>query len=859
MRASAPVPELMSPAGHWPQLRAAVEAGADAVYFGLSRFSARAKVGFTADELPDAVAELHARAVRAYVTFNTLVFGSELAAARRALEAIGAAGVDAVIVQDVAAAALAREVAPDVEVHGSTQMSITSAQGAELARSFGCSRVVLGRELSLGDIAKVRRGTDVELEVFVHGALCVSYSGQCFSSEAWGGRSANRGQCAQACRLPYELYVDGAKRDLGEYRYLLSPGDLYALHQVPDLARIGVACLKIEGRYKDAGYVALTTAAYREALDALAEGRAPRLTADDERDLEQVYSRGLGPWFLQGTDHQKVVVGRAPRHRGVLLGQVVEVGPDSVLLRRAEDAPHPKPGDGVVFDAAQRRSPEEREEGGPLVSVRDERGGVLRVALLRGAADLRRVAPGDLLWRTHDAAVDAKARPYLAPPEPLRTTPLALRVEARVGERLKLVGEAAGARRLVTFFVVGDEPLQAATRHGLDAAQLARQLGRLGGTPFHLGDLDVDIAGAPFVPVSELNRLRRRLVEGLVAARVELPPAAAPRPEPAPQAGHTHGRASTGPGRLHLLVRTPEQLDAALEVVADRAGGWPVASVTLDYLELYGLRPSVERAQALGVEVRVASPRVLKPSEQNVVRFLLSLGATLLVRSGGLLHDLLRVPAAERPSLVGDFSLNATNARSARSYLELGLAALTPGHDLDAAQVADLAGEVGGALLEVIAYQHLPVFHTEHCVFSRFLSDGRDFRDCGHPCEKHRLALRDARGREHPVMADVGCRNTVFSGEPQTAARHLGRWWQAGLRDLRLEFVHESGRDVRSVTAAFTAALAALDHGEFTPGPLQRALEAVVGPITEGSLLVPRPEAGAAALEAAPVFPGGAT
>lgn len=835
----------MSPAGHWPQLRAAIEAGADAVYFGLTHFSARAKVGFTAAELVDVMSELHGRAVKGYVTFNTLVFDSELAAARRALEAIQAAGVDAVIVQDVAAASLAREVAPDVEVHASTQMSITSAQGAELARQFGCTRVVLGRELSLVDIEKVRRATDVELEVFVHGALCVSYSGQCFSSEAWGGRSANRGQCAQACRLPYDLLVDGEVRDLGPYRYLLSPGDLYTLHQVPELARIGVSCLKIEGRYKDAAYVALTTAAYREALDAVAAGRAHSVTPDDERDLEQVYSRGLGPWFMAGTDHRKVVVGRAPRHRGVLLGEVVGVQGEQALLAPAADAPRPKPGDGVVFDAADRRSPEEPEEGGPVVRVDASAGGLLSLSFLRRTVDLRRVAPGDLLWRTHDAAIDAKVRPYLAAQEPLRTAALDLHVTARVGEQLVLEGSAPAAGGRVRAEVRSGEPLAEATRHGLDAARLSQQLGRLGGTPYHPGSLSVDLAGEPFVPVSELNRLRRLLVEELQRARLARPrravnPAAASVEAPPKRAVAAAETAPPAGGELHLLLRTPEQLDSALELVSDRRAALPIASVTLDYLELYGLRPAVERTRAAGVEVRVASPRILKPSEQNISKFLVSLGCALLVRSGGLLYDLARLPAAERPELYGDFSLNATNAAAAETYLSFGLTRLTPGNDLDGAQLASLAREIGGNRLEAIAYQHMPVFHTEHCVFCRFLSTGKDFRDCGHPCEKHRLVLRGPRGGEHPVMADVGCRNTVFSGEPQTATRHLTSWWDAGVRAFRLEFVHETPAQVAAVATAFSLALAELGRGAYSPSSAEERLRAAVGPITEGSLFVPR-------------------
>jgi putative protease len=237
-------PEIMSPAGYWPQLRAAIEAGADAVYFGLKHFTARAKVGFSLGELPEVMATLHRRGVKGYITFNTLVFNHELDAAARALAEIAEAGADALIVQDVGVARMAKRIAPDLDTHGSTQMSVTSADGVRLAQSLGVSRVTLARELSLGEVRAIRAATDCELEIFVHGALCVAYSGQCFSSEAWGGRSANRGQCAQACRLPYEMMVDGLPRPLGDARYLLSPGDLYALGQIPEIVDIGISALK---------------------------------------------------------------------------------------------------------------------------------------------------------------------------------------------------------------------------------------------------------------------------------------------------------------------------------------------------------------------------------------------------------------------------------------------------------------------------------------------------------------------------------------------------------------------------------------------------------------------------------------
>src|SRR5277367_1763078 len=282
-------PEVMSPAGHWPQLNAAIEAGADACYFGLKHFSARAKVGFELNELPEAMRTLHRRGVRGYLTFNTLVFEHELAEAARLIGLIAEAGVDAIIVQDIGVLKLARQIAPDLERHASTQTSITSAEGVEFALAQGARRVTLARELSLEEVAAIYAKTKADLEIFVHGALCVAYSGQCFSSEAWGGRSANRGQCAQACRLPYDLIVDEEQKPLGDARYLLSPGDLYALRQIPEIVQIGISALKIEGRYKDAEYVALTTRAYRQAVDEAWGGNARPVESATELQLEQVY------------------------------------------------------------------------------------------------------------------------------------------------------------------------------------------------------------------------------------------------------------------------------------------------------------------------------------------------------------------------------------------------------------------------------------------------------------------------------------------------------------------------------------------------------------------------------------------
>ncbi|MDB6022155.1 MAG: yhbU, partial [Pedosphaera sp.] len=297
-------PELLAPAGDWECAKAAVENGADAIYFGLERFNARMRAhNFTEAALPRLMEFLHRRGVKGYVTFNTLVFANEMADAEQYLRAIIAAGVDAAIVQDIGICRLIRQISPDFPIHASTQMTITSAGGIEFARELGCNLVVLARECSLKEIEKIQSAqpdsalrtphSALPLEVFVHGALCVAYSGQCLTSEALGGRSANRGECAQACRMPYDLISDGKQVPLGDKRYLLSPQDLAGLEVLPDLIRAGMASLKIEGRLKTPEYVANITRVYRKALDAA--GAAP-LDAEKnaaQYDLEMGFSRGL--------------------------------------------------------------------------------------------------------------------------------------------------------------------------------------------------------------------------------------------------------------------------------------------------------------------------------------------------------------------------------------------------------------------------------------------------------------------------------------------------------------------------------------------------------------------------------------
>src|SRR4029079_9504038 len=320
------------------------------------------------------------RGVHGYVTLNTLVFPSELKIVERHVVELTEAGVDAVLVQDLGLVRLLRSVSPDLAVHASTQMTLTSGECIRAAEELGVERAVLARELSIPEIRTISSQTSVELEVFVHGALCVAYSGQCLTSESLGGRSANRGQCAQACRLPYDLICDGEDVDLGEVKYLLSPQDLAAYALIPDLINAGVTSFKIEGRLKTAEYVANITHQYRRAIDAALANCPIDFTDQDITEMELSFSRGFSPGWLGGCDHKMLVPGLSSAKRGVLVGEVKTVRGRSVVVAARQPV---APGDGVVF-AGNRE--EGDEQGGRVYEV-SPRGDDIELAFGHDAID----------------------------------------------------------------------------------------------------------------------------------------------------------------------------------------------------------------------------------------------------------------------------------------------------------------------------------------------------------------------------------------------------------------------------------------------------------------------------------------
>jgi len=598
--------ELLAPAGDWDCLRAAVANGADAVYFGMPRFNARMRAdNFREDELPEVTGFLHAHGVKAYVALNVLIFTDELPAAVAELQALHDAGVDAVIIQDVGLAELARRMFPDLRVHASTQMTITSPEGVRFAESLGIRQVVLARELSLRELEKFP--FILPLEVFVHGALCVAYSGQCLTSEALGRRSANRGECAQACRMPYELIVDGALRDLGDKKYLLSPQDLAAVREIPDLIERGVVSFKIEGRLKSPEYVAAVTAVYRKALDAAIAGQPDGPTADERYRLEMAFSRGLFSGWMHGVNHQELVGARFGKKRGALVGRVARTARDHIEI---DDRAVPlKPGDGVVFDTG---GDTEHEQGGRIFEVR---GG--QVFFARGKLDFAGIPPGTRVWKTDDPALNRELRKSFAGKlegRPGNCQALDFTVSGRAGSPLVL---GCRGRALASSL-----PLEPALTRPLTGASLRAQLGKLGGTPFVLGEIQNGLEGDVILPLSEINRLRRELVLQLAQ------PAAAPGAMLDALLPHRDPPAAEDPSLL-VLCRSQEQLQAALEC--------GVAEVAVDYEDIRRYKDAVaEVREAGGASIFLATPRIQKAGEEGFFKLIENAGPDgVLIRNVG--------------------------------------------------------------------------------------------------------------------------------------------------------------------------------------------------------------------------------
>ncbi len=765
---------------------AAVHHGADAIYVGVPFFNARGRTtDFSMAELKEMIDLCHLYGVKVNLAFNVVIFENEFPKVVETLKEILPMGPDAFIVQDLGLASLIREMAPNQRIHASTQMTVTNPDAIKLVDDLRIDRFVLGRENSISEIKLIREQTDKELEVFVHGALCVAYSGQCFTSESLGGRSANRGQCAQSCRLPYELYVDDVKKEMGEKAYLVSPKDLMGIEEVPALKNLGVNSFKVEGRLKTPEYVAAAAKNYREVLDGQPLNLGPRT-----EELASTYSRGFFSGWLNGVDHQKLVDGTFSAHRGLYLGEVKAVTKNRFTITSDTDL---KAQMGLLIVG--------KEEMGSKIFAVKKSGKEYEVELLQKNLDIKK---GQKVYLNSNETLGRELQKNWQSREHMKKIPLKFLVQGMYNEPLLVKAIDPDGREVYAQTISNLAP---ANNRVTTQEFIQEELSSLGTTVYRMDKFEAFVQEGLFMNHREIKDLRRELVEKMNTARTTRKTSVVEvsRPE------FKRSKALTG---LNVLVRTTEQVEALVDIEG-------IKSVVLDFEFGKNYEASLKLLRDAGIKAGIATTRILKPQEYHNLKMISRLNPDfILVRNLGALEYLKR---ETKIPLIGDFSLNVTNARTLMYLADKGLETINVSYDLNQEQLLDLVKHGDPSKVEVTIHQYMPEFHMEHCVFAAFLSKGSSFKDCGKPCEKHDVKLKDPYGNWHYLKADHECRNTFFKATPQSAGFLIETLKKEGVASIRLEALSENAAELSLKVKTYLGILS----GELTPGEAMKKLEMV--------------------------------
>lgn len=761
---------------------AAIHNGADAIYVGMPHFNARGRTtDFEVKDLKEMIDTCHLYGVRVNLAFNVVIYQEEIADVVKLLKEVLPLAPDALIIQDIGLAKLVREMAPEQIIHGSTQMTVTNHEAMSLLSDLKIKRFVLGREVSLPEMRAIKEKTDCELEVFVHGALCVAYSGQCFTSESIGGRSANRGQCAQSCRLEYEMIIDGHKKEMGDLKYLVSPKDLCGIAEIPELLNIGIESFKVEGRLKTAEYVASTAKNYREAIDHAIQGRQLSKVEIESAKTEMglTYSRGFFSGWLHGVDHQKLVDGTFGAHRGVEIGFVSRVKTKTVIVE--VNYPQLKNGDGILIAGAIRGK--KTEVGGNLYGVK-KIGEKLFELTFGKDFSVANIQSGFLVYFNHDAIIEKKLTLSYSDKNSKKRIPITISVEALIGSPLKVT--ASDGENIVFVTSEADELVEQSKASPLTKWNLSEELGALGGTCFILDELSLSAKKPFYIHQKILKKLRRAFTEELMVKRVSregliILETALPVITPLVK----------NQIKLNIMLREINQVTDFLEFF--ESIGDTLGVVYLDYEFGKGYAESVSMLKGKGIKVGIATTRILKPDEYYNFKIIERANPDII-----LCRNLGAVSYFQDKNfeLRGDFSLNVTNSMTANYLFTKKLSTLCASYDLSSQQLMGLVGHTEASRIEVTTHQYMPSFHMEHCVFAAFMSTGSSFKDCGKPCEKHRLELKDQFGNHHQIKADQECRNTMFNAVPQSAAKLIPSLIENGVSELRFEALYERGAEL---------------------------------------------------------------
>jgi len=779
------IPELLAPAGDMDALRAALSAGADAVYLGGRGFNARASAGnFDHQELL-AARDLTARlGKKAYVTFNTLVGEREIEAALQELEKMYLAGFDAVIMQDIGLAALVRRIFPTWNIHASTQMTVHNLAGARQLMDAGYTRIIPARELTIAAI-KEFADAGIPVEIFAHGAICFSYSGQCLMSSFIGGRSGNRGNCAQPCRMEYSLAVDGESVNASG-NFLLSTKDLNLSHRLPELAAAGVTSLKIEGRMKRPEYVWTVTSVYRRLLDSMLDGSwSESLLSESDALLEQAFSRGFteGKAFASAAD----VLGTSrPNNRGVCVGRVVSYQPQSMRAEIKLDQ-QVNQGDGIevwvtiggrVGASVDRIWVDDKDVSSAAA------GTVMQVWIGKP------VFPGDRVFRNQSSGIKADASAAIEQIGIPGDVGVKFSLSGNIDEHLVLRAEdELGFKAEISSQMV----IQRAQKRPLNEDIAIEKLGRLGESGFFLQDFSFAVGPDAMIPVSELNRLRREAVGQLRQQRFQRDMTYEERKDAFLNAyvrpDHALIRKKTNKKMYALVVDRLDAIVAAAELEAD------LVLLPMGGRQSKGADNIVDLADAAvrnGLNFALLLPRInYAELDWDWIRIC---GASHVYAAN--LGD-LRAAVASGVEVWADWSLNVFNSLSLEAAQKWGIRGVALSPELSLSDIIRLAGTTK-LPLEVQVYGRMELMISEYCILQ-----GDSSSCAAGDCREKKYELVDNKEYRFPVEFDDNCRMHLFNSKVTAALAEQESLWDAGINRLRLDLSGASDWQVRKVLFAY--------------------------------------------------------
>lgn len=751
--------ELLSPVGEWNSLVSAVQNGANAVYFGADEFNARMNSkNFNREELKKAIEYAKLRNVKTNLTLNILIKNDEFSKAMELVEYAYTCGIDAIIVQDLGLAKAIIKSFPDLEVHSSTQMTVYNLEGARKIQEMGFKRCVLARELSVDEIKHICKNVNIEIEVFIHGALCICYSGQCLMSSIIGGRSGNRGKCAGTCRLPYSLLNNGKEADKG---YLLSSKDVCTLDILPELIQAGVKSFKIEGRMKSPEYVGTVTSVYRKYIDLANSNKPYKVQAEDKEKLMQIFNRGgFSTGYLKGKLGKDMMYKYKPNHMGIYIGKVEHYNPNKgytkIKLEKELNL-----GDSIsIKDGTCKIS--ELMIGNNNIK-QGKIGQTVTIGRIYG-----KINSGDKVYRTVDINLNREINQKLSKENIKRKINCKIIIKEDTPISLKVQDMATG----IEITKIGSVP-QKAEKQGLTRERIEEQISKLGNTVFEVADINTEIGDMLITQISGINELRREAIQELEEKIRQ------------------------------TFIRKPRKIVEEKEIISKQSISAPRVSVclnsmseTLEYSKLQGI-------DNIYIPLRFfTAPKLKKQVKEITENFNTYLLMPAISKSnyekinieailkeykiaGVVISNISQLETFKNLKTIANYTMNVMNNKSIKELESLGIKGYTVSPETDKNTILSLNGDIG---MELIVYGRTLLMTTEYCAIGIY-------KNCPGTCEHGIFKLKDRIGFEFPIYTDrINCNNLIYNSKITSI-----EWKEFNPNTIRIDILDETIEEINSI------------------------------------------------------------